>query len=68
MKVIAFCHNEGCLGEIVLHGDSLQNIVRQPGIQRADRRRIAVKRDVCESINLINRYLHDITFLSSISG
>ena len=43
---------EGGLGEVVLHRDRLEDLVRQPFLQRNDGRRIAGERPVGEGVDL----------------
>jgi hypothetical protein len=56
--VAAIAHEESRLGEIILRRDRLHGGVRQPCVQRADRRGIAAKQAVRERIDLIHRQAH----------
>jgi hypothetical protein len=45
-------NEEGGFRQIVFRGDRLQQVIRQPIVQRANRRRISLEQVMCECIYL----------------
>jgi hypothetical protein len=52
----------GRLGQVVLHGDGLQDRVREPGFERADGGRVAAEDVVGERVHLVDRDVHRSSF------
>ncbi len=56
--VLAVRHEERRLGQVVLCRDRLHQAIGQPGLERADRRRVALERPLRKSIDLVDVDLH----------
>jgi LPXTG-site transpeptidase (sortase) family protein len=63
------CLDEECgFRQVVFHCNLLHQLVRQPGLQRADGRRVSAKKPVCKCINLKNPEFHGSRLFLIVAG